>query len=107
MREFDTDAELFLKSAGLRCQDSYWAVVLQSDALHPEHTFEETLEAALKGGVTIVQLREKKADTRDFLKLAQLAKTKCAQVSIRPWWTGGAVRLTFRTTLVNSIKCLS
>lgn len=57
-------------------------MVLQTDALYPGHTFEDTLEAALKGGVTIVQLREKKAGTRTFLELAKLAKEKCAKVEI-------------------------
>ena len=38
-------------------------------------SFECIIEEALKGGVTVVQLREKKSSTRDFLKKAFLLKS--------------------------------
>lgn len=56
--------------------------VIQTDALAPNATFEDTLEQALKGGVGIVQLREKKASTREFLRLAQIAKALCDQYNV-------------------------
>ncbi|KAF7315406.1 TMP-TENI-domain-containing protein [Mycena indigotica] len=42
--------------------------------LPPHKTYLESLEQALQGGVTVVQLREKDADTAEFLRIAQETK---------------------------------
>ena len=57
-------------------------LVLQTDALYPGSGFEQTLKSALQGGVTVVQLREKTASTRQFLELAALAKDICTAASV-------------------------
>ncbi|KAJ7084353.1 thiamine biosynthetic bifunctional enzyme Thi4 [Mycena belliarum] len=44
--------------------------------------FLETLEQALLGGVTVVQIREKTSDTAEFLQLAQESKTLCDRYEI-------------------------
>ncbi|KAF3937570.1 hypothetical protein ABW19_dt0207839 [Dactylella cylindrospora] len=46
-------------------------LVTSSDLLPPGATLESHVEAAIKGGVTIVQLREKKLDTRPFIDLGK------------------------------------
>lgn len=56
--------------------------VLQTDALHPDSTYEATLEAALAGGVSIVQIREKNASTRTFLNLATAAQKHCKRYQV-------------------------
>lgn len=38
-------------------------------------TLEESVELAIKGGVTVVQLREKECSSREFYKLAKAVKT--------------------------------
>ncbi|KAF9526525.1 thiamine biosynthetic bifunctional enzyme Thi4 [Crepidotus variabilis] len=45
--------------------------------LPPNKAFLESLEEAIVGGVTIVQLREKDVDSREFLEQAELCKTVC------------------------------
>jgi thiamine monophosphate synthase len=55
-------------------------LVIQTDALRGA-SFVEVLEAALLGGVSIVQLREKTASTLDFLNLARTAKGICDRVN--------------------------
>ena len=47
-----------------------------------EATFLNKLEAALKGGVTLVQLREKNLPTREFYKLALKVKTLTAAYNV-------------------------
>lgn len=42
-----------------------------------DEEFFQTIEAALKGGVTLVQLREKDAPTREVIELARKLKTLC------------------------------
>ncbi|KAF7376113.1 TMP-TENI-domain-containing protein [Mycena sanguinolenta] len=42
----------------------------------------ETLEQAIKGGVTVVQIREKNADTAEFLQIAQQSKALCDRYKI-------------------------
>jgi thiamine-phosphate diphosphorylase/hydroxyethylthiazole kinase len=41
----------------------------------------ESLEEALQGGVTVVQIREKEADTGEFLDVALKSKAICDRVS--------------------------
>lgn len=52
-------------------------LVTSSDNLSPGSTIQSTVEAAIKGGVTIVQLREKQSNTQAFLKLAIELKEIC------------------------------
>lgn len=40
------------------------------------------LEQALKGGVTVVQIREKDVDSRVFLEVARKSKVLCDKVSL-------------------------
>ncbi|KAF8210196.1 thiamine biosynthetic bifunctional enzyme Thi4 [Mycena galopus ATCC 62051] len=42
----------------------------------------ETLEQAIRGGVTVVQIREKNADTAEFLQIAQESKALCDRYKI-------------------------
>ncbi|KAK6352882.1 hypothetical protein TWF696_004883 [Orbilia brochopaga] len=46
-------------------------LVTSSSLLPPGRSLEDTVEAAIKGGVTIVQLREKTLDTRPFIDLGK------------------------------------
>ncbi|TRM69280.1 thiamine phosphate synthase superfamily [Schizophyllum amplum] len=52
-------------------------LVTGRDLLPPGQSFESTLTAALSSGVTLVQLREKTADTGDFLTIARTTKAIC------------------------------
>jgi len=45
-------------------------------------TYLGNLEAALQGGVTIVQVREKNVSTREFLQTARDSKKVCDKVNI-------------------------
>jgi thiamine monophosphate synthase len=40
---------------------------------------EELVRSAVRGGVTVVQLREKEASTRDFIALARRLKANAAR----------------------------
>ncbi|KAF8160610.1 thiamine biosynthetic bifunctional enzyme Thi4 [Crassisporium funariophilum] len=42
----------------------------------------EALEEAIKGGVTLVQIREKDVDTREFIRIAAMSKTICDKYNI-------------------------
>ncbi len=42
----------------------------------------DVVSAAVKGGVTMVQLREKKCDTREFVELARAMKNMLARVKV-------------------------
>ncbi len=46
-----------------------------------DQTYLANLEAALQGGVTIVQVREKNVSTREFLQIAKDSKELCDKVS--------------------------
>ncbi|EGG06030.1 uncharacterized protein MELLADRAFT_63716 [Melampsora larici-populina 98AG31] len=54
-------------------------LVTSSDNLAPGSTIESTVQSAILGGVTIVQLREKELGTREFLKLAISLRNICHQ----------------------------
>jgi thiamine-phosphate pyrophosphorylase len=47
------------------------------DTIREDTLFFAILEAALKGGADIIQLREKKCDTRSFYKRAVASKKRC------------------------------
>ncbi|KAI0645367.1 Hydroxyethylthiazole kinase [Trametes meyenii] len=42
----------------------------------------ESLEESIKGGVSLVQIREKKADTGEFLQIAQASKAICRKYNV-------------------------
>lgn len=46
-------------------------LVTDSGLVPPGTTLEEQVEKAIKGGVTLVQLREKDTETKDFIKKAK------------------------------------
>lgn len=46
-------------------------LVTSSDLLSSDTTLAKHVEAAIKGGVSVVQLREKKLDTGPFVRLAK------------------------------------
>ncbi|KAF8893393.1 thiamine biosynthetic bifunctional enzyme Thi4 [Infundibulicybe gibba] len=50
--------------------------------LPPDKTYLESLELALQGGVTIVQIREKQVDTREFLQIARDSKELCDKYDV-------------------------
>jgi thiamine-phosphate diphosphorylase/hydroxyethylthiazole kinase len=56
-------------------------LVTQRELIPASKTFEESLEESIKGGVTVVQLREKDCDTGTFLEIAKSAQTVCKKVT--------------------------
>ncbi len=50
--------------------------------LEPEETLDQAVEAALKGGTTFVQLREKELDDETFLAEARQLKTLCRKYGV-------------------------
>ncbi|TDL24154.1 Hydroxyethylthiazole kinase [Rickenella mellea] len=52
-------------------------LVTGRDLVPPGHDYYHTVEEAVKGGVTIVQIREKKCDTGEFIAVAQKTKEIC------------------------------
>ncbi|CAE6441747.1 unnamed protein product, partial [Rhizoctonia solani] len=52
-------------------------LVTARDFLPPGKDYYESLEESIHGGVTIVQVREKKTDTRQFLEIARRTKQIC------------------------------
>ena len=60
--------------------------LVTDSSYHTEETFLRTVEEALKGGVTLVQLREKERSARDYLRLARRVKelTDWYQVPLWP-----------------------
>ncbi|ESK97298.1 thiamine biosynthetic bifunctional [Moniliophthora roreri MCA 2997] len=57
-------------------------LVTGRDLLPAGKDFFETLEQSLQGGVTMVQIREKRADTAEFLEICQRAKSICDQYKV-------------------------
>lgn len=57
-------------------------LVTDSTLLPDKTTLESQVEKALQNGVTLVQLREKEADTRDFVEQAQRIKNLCSKYSV-------------------------
>lgn len=58
-------------------RNPYALVYVTDDSIRDDERFYQTLEAALKGGASMIQLREKSCSTRDFLVRAQKAKHIC------------------------------
>ncbi|RKO93833.1 Hydroxyethylthiazole kinase family-domain-containing protein [Blyttiomyces helicus] len=58
-------------------------LVTDQTLLPPSRTLAETVAAAIKGGVTLVQLREKTKSTRAFIAEAQALKLICASSTPR------------------------
>lgn len=61
---------------------NYALMYVTDDSIADNSAFFHTLEAALKGGATIIQLREKNRDTKTFYKRALKAKQLCAKYQI-------------------------
>ncbi|KAG1742928.1 Hydroxyethylthiazole kinase family-domain-containing protein [Suillus lakei] len=57
-------------------------LVTGRELLPPGKEYLESLEEALQGGVTVVQIREKKSDTLEFLEIARESKILCAKYKI-------------------------
>ncbi|KIP06612.1 hypothetical protein PHLGIDRAFT_24498 [Phlebiopsis gigantea 11061_1 CR5-6] len=57
-------------------------LVTGRDLLPPGKDYLETLEEALKGGVTLVQVREKTADTGEILAVARKSKELCRRYGV-------------------------
>jgi thiamine-phosphate pyrophosphorylase len=56
--------------------------LITDENLIDDNSFEFVIEEALKGGATILQLREKKSSTRDFLKKAFLLKSLSSKYNV-------------------------
>ncbi|KAG5643447.1 hypothetical protein DXG03_000920 [Asterophora parasitica] len=52
------------------------------DLLPPEKDYYESLEESLQGGVTVVQVREKNADSAEFLEVATKSKEICDRYNV-------------------------
>lgn len=57
-------------------------LVTGRDLLPEGTTYLESLEESLRGGVTVVQIREKHADTLEFLEIARQSKTLCDKYQV-------------------------
>ena len=60
----------------------YALMYVTDDRISDNARFFSILEEALKGGVTIVQLREKQLDTAPFLERAKGCKSLCTQYNV-------------------------
>ncbi|AET37934.1 bifunctional hydroxyethylthiazole kinase/thiamine-phosphate diphosphorylase Ecym_2185 [Eremothecium cymbalariae DBVPG len=57
-------------------------LVTDSDMLPDGKSFEHQVESALKGGVTLVQLREKECESKEFLEKAYRLKDLCSRYNV-------------------------
>ncbi|CAE6515447.1 unnamed protein product [Rhizoctonia solani] len=57
-------------------------LVTAREFLPPGKDYYESLEESIQGGVTVVQVREKKADTGEFLEIARRTKQICDKYSV-------------------------
>ncbi|KAH6897639.1 thiamine biosynthetic bifunctional enzyme, partial [Coprinopsis sp. MPI-PUGE-AT-0042] len=57
-------------------------LVTGRDFLPPDIPYLQSLEEALKGGVTVVQVREKHADTGEFIQIAKDTKALCDKYNV-------------------------
>lgn len=60
----------------------YSLMFVTDDSITDEEVFLSVLEAALKGGATVIQLREKKRDTLSFYNRAVACNTLCKQYAV-------------------------
>ncbi|NQZ78178.1 MAG: thiamine phosphate synthase, partial [Ekhidna sp.] len=60
----------------------YCLMYVTDERLATDDDFLQVLESSLKGGATIVQLREKKLDTNHFYKRAVESKNLCIKYGI-------------------------
>ncbi|TFK54360.1 HK-domain-containing protein [Heliocybe sulcata] len=71
------------QAAGFKPQIDYSLYLVTGRELLPEGmTYLESLEQALQGGVTVVQVREKNSDTGEFLKIAQQSQELCNKYNV-------------------------
>ena len=66
----------------MKMNPDYTLYLVTDDKLCSEETLEKGVEEAILGGVTIVQLREKAENSRDFYETARRVKTLCDRYSI-------------------------
>ncbi|KAF9462272.1 thiamine biosynthetic bifunctional enzyme [Collybia nuda] len=57
-------------------------LVTGRDLLPPGKDYFQSLEESLQGGVSVVQIREKKADTAEFLDIARRSKAVCDKYNV-------------------------
>ncbi|KAF5351697.1 hypothetical protein D9756_007742 [Leucocoprinus leucothites] len=57
-------------------------LVTGRDLLPPGKGYLESLDEALQGGVTVVQIREKEADTKEFIEIARASKEICDRYNV-------------------------
>ncbi|PCH43723.1 Hydroxyethylthiazole kinase [Wolfiporia cocos MD-104 SS10] len=57
-------------------------LVTGRDLLPPGKDYLESLEESLQGGVTVVQIREKTADTGEFLEIARASQVVCRKYNV-------------------------
>ncbi|KAI0330153.1 Hydroxyethylthiazole kinase [Cubamyces sp. BRFM 1775] len=57
-------------------------LVTGRELLPPGKDYLESLEESIKGGVSLVQIREKNADTGEFLRIAQESKAICHKYNV-------------------------
>lgn len=57
-------------------------LVTGRELLPPGKDYLESVEEAIKGGVTVVQVREKNVDTKEFLEIARKTKTICQKYGV-------------------------
>ncbi len=56
--------------------------LVTDSSYHTEESFLRTVEAALRGGVTLLQLREKNRSAREYMELARKVKALCDQYQV-------------------------
>ena len=56
--------------------------VTDSSFATENYTFEMQIEAALKGGVTLLQLREKNMETRELAEVGKRVKAICSRYGV-------------------------
>ncbi|KAF9453639.1 thiamine biosynthetic bifunctional enzyme Thi4 [Macrolepiota fuliginosa MF-IS2] len=57
-------------------------LVTGRELLPPGKDYLESLEESLQGGVTVVQIREKNADTAEFIEIAKVSKIICDKYNV-------------------------
>ena len=56
--------------------------VTDEELLHPSYDLYKSVEDAIIGGATMIQLREKNTTTREFIKRAKKIKDICAKYEV-------------------------
>ena len=75
-------------------------LVTDSELLAPGNTVQNMVKSAIEGGVTVVQLREKRLDTGAFIALAHEVKAICKTAGVP------LVRIFHIMVHINRLSCL-